>query len=492
MTYEEHSIDSDLQASKTLLSSDNIKAYLLTMFGIASVIVLYYLLLGPAATRSLPDQTPRDGPGAVGLNSWPVWGQLVFPSPLELTIGIAILIVFALVVMYLHRRSESHPSICILVLFGTLLIVGTNLIHGWLIGIEQPIAGATELFTDVLNIDNVLDFISNYEIIQPTLTVHAQTQPPGAVLSVYLFSLFLNNPGIVAIGLCLVSAVGSAFFLHGIINQLFDEESARYATLLYLLLPAVQVYYLANIYALVATLSLGVLYFYFHSDWRIGSVGASICLFLLTFITFLSVYMVLFLIVYEILSSRAEIKTTSVLDILKVTLRSLKRPLLLSLAVGIVYGFLFVTLGFNYVNAFLYASVLENPDGFMLLSNPIQYITTRVQNILDIIIFFGPVLFVLSYRGIVILRETTKEDSNSFAKYNLVLSALIALGLLFLTGAPKKGETARICMFILPFLLIPVITYIQQTNMSRKDKILLLALVFGQAVLLQLFGIWVW
>ena len=90
------------------------------------------------------------------------------------------------------------------------------------------------------------------------------------------------------------------------------------------------------------------------------------------------------------------------------------------------------------------------------------------------------------------LREEATEDADSSKKYNLVLSSLIALGLLFLTGAPKKGETARICMFILPFLLIPVITYIQRTNMSRRNKIILLALVFGQAVLLQLLGIWVW
>ena len=126
------------------------------------------------------------------------------------------------------------------------------------------------------------------------------------------------------------------------------------------------------------------------------------------------------------------------------------------------------------------------------LTNPIEYFTTRIQDILDIVIFFGPVLSVLAYRGFVMLREEAAQDVDSSKKYNIVLAALIALGLLFLTGAPKKGETARVCMFILPFLLIPVITYIQRTNMSRRDKIILLALVFGQAVLMQLLGIWVW
>ena len=165
---------------------------------------------------------------------------------------------------------------------------------------------------------------------------------------------------------------------------------------------------------------------------------------------------------------------------------------ILLLSVGAVYGLLLVTLGFNYINAFLYASALENPNGFMLFSNPVEYFTTRIQDILDIVIFFGPVLSVLAYRGFVMLHEEVVQDTESSKKYHLVLAALIALGLLFLTGAPKKGETARICMFILPFLLILVITYIQKTNMSRRDKIILLVLVFSQTVILQLFGIWVW
>ena len=500
MTTEEYSMDNDSQ-TKGLLSSDNIKAYLLTMFGIATIIALYYLLTGPAAAMPSPDgqppggppgQLPTDGPGLGALNSWPLWGQLVLPSPLELAISIAIMIAFGLTVMYLYRRTSARPSIYLIVLVGILLIIATNLIHGWQIGIEQTLSGANEIFNDVIQIEGIIDFISNYEALQPTLTTHARTQPPGAVLSVYLLYLAFSEPSLVAIGLCIVAAIGSAFFLRGIVQQLFDEDFARYTTLLYLLLPAVQVYYLANIYALVATLVLGVLYFYLHTDRRVAAVGAFLCLFLLTFITFLSIFMVLFLFIYEILKSHSEAEATDIVHRLKATLRYLQRPVLLSLCAGVVYGLLLVTLDFNYINAFLYASSLENPNGFMLLSNPGEYFTTRVQDVLDIAIFFGPVLSVLAYRGFVMLREEATEDADSLKKYNLVLASLIALGLLFLTGAPKKGETARICMFILPFLLIPVITYIQRTNMSRRNKIILLALVFGQAVLLQLLGIWVW
>jgi hypothetical protein len=76
--------------------------------------------------------------------------------------------------------------------------------------------------------------------------------------------------------------------------------------------------------------------------------------------------------------------------------------------------------------------------------------------------------------------------------YNLVFSSLIALLLLFLTGAPKKGETARICMFVLPFLLIPVLYYLDESQFSRIEKMKLLLLVFVQAIILQLFGQCIW
>ena len=508
MTTQEHTMDNN-PSKEGLLSRDNIKAYLLTIFGIAVIIALYYILTGLAAGMQPPGgQPPSDpsgnqppsgspglpptgGTGIAALNSWPLWGQLVFPSLLELVIGIAIIVAFGLVVTYIYRQNGVRSSIYVIVVFGVLLIIATNLIHGWEIGIAQTM-GASEIFGDMLRVESIVDFISNYETLQATLTTHAKTQPPGAVLFVYLLYLVLGSADLIAIGLCVIASVGSAFFIRGIFRQLFDEDYARYTTLLYLILPAVQVYFLANIYAIVATLVLGILYFYLHSDRRVAAVGTFLSLFLLTFITFLSVFMVFFLFIYEILKANSEVEVNGYVDQLKVMLKSIKYPVLLSLCVGAVYGLLLVTLGFNYINAFLYASALENPNGFMLFSSPVEYFTTRIQDILDIVIFFGPVLSVLAYRGFVMLREEAAQDVDSSKKHNLVLAALIALGLLFLTGAPKKGETARICMFILPFLLIPVITYIQRTNMSRRDKIILLALVFGQAVLLQLLGIWVW
>jgi hypothetical protein len=516
MSAKEHSID-NYSDSERLLSKGNIKSYLLTLFGMVGIIALYYLLagesagIGPTGGRpagrqppggqpitggqpigGLPGQSPITGTGLMTMGTWPLWGTLVFPSLSEIAIAMGILVAFGSAVGYVYKKRGARPSIYLIVIVGILFIIATNLIHGWQTGIEQTIGASSEIFTDVLNINSFVDFIGNFQALQPTLSLHAQTQPPGAVLAIYFLYLILGNPSLIAIGLSIIAGIGSAFFLRGIVRRLFDEDSARYAVFLYLILPAVQVYYLANIYALVATLVLGVLYFYLYPDRRISAVGTAVSLFLLTFITFLSAFMVFFLFIYEILNANSETKASGTIRRLRATIQHIKYPLFLSLCVAAVYGLLYVTLGFNYLGAFFYASYLENPNGFMLLASPVQYISSRAQNVLDIVFFFGPVLSVLAFRGFGLLREGAAENFASSKKYNLVLAALIALSLLFLAGAPKKGETARICMFFLPFLLIPVLTYIRKTRMSNRDKIILLLLVFGQAVFLQLIGFWLW
>ena len=173
-------------------------------------------------------------------------------------------------------------------------------------------------------------------------------------------------------------------------------------------------------------------------------------------------------------------------------LDSFQKVIIIGAVVLATYGLLSIVLGFNYVNAFLFASASENSTGFMLFADPLFYIQTRIRNILDILIFFGPVLTVLCYRGFKLLREKAKTDSGAQQKYLLVLSALLALSILFLAGTPHHGETARICMFLLPFLLIPVISYLKDENYSRNEMVKLIIIVFAQSVLMQLIGTYVW
>ena len=47
-------------------------------------------------------------------------------------------------------------------------------------------------------------------------------------------------------------------------------------------------------------------------------------------------------------------------------------------------------------------------------------------------------------------------------------------------------------MFILPFLLIPVIVMLIKEEVSTKEKVILLLIVFGQTILMQLFANFIW
>ncbi len=499
MTAEEAPAHRDSQ-SGVLLSRENIWAYVKVTLGIVLIVAFYHILLGPARAgppdgRRPPSGSPRPPPAgdsSRAFNSWPLWGQLVIPSPPEIVVALVVSAVAVIGLVYLHRRGRISLSPWLAAAVGMISIIATSLIHGWEIGIVQPIGGPIEIFNDAVRVRSVIDFISNYETLQPTLTVHAQTHPPGAVLVIYVLCLAFGSPGMIALGICVISSAGSAVFLKGLVRQLFDEDIAGYAALLYLFLPAVQAYYLANIYAIVATLVLGLTYFYLHPDRRVAFAGSLVCLFLLTFITFLSAFAVLFLFAFETLKALAGTRDGAIVSRVVEVLRSIRLPLLLSACIAAAYALLSLATGFNYINAFLYASSLENPNGLTLLANPIEYVVTRVEDVMDIMIFFGPILSVLAYRGLLMMRDEAGRDGRGLKRYALVVAALISLAILFLAGTPKKGETARICMFILPFLLIPVLTYITGTGMSTKERAMLLGFVFGQAVLLQLFGLWVW
>jgi hypothetical protein len=491
------------EPQKRIFSRENMKGYLIIFMAMMSIILLYQILTGiqlgpinggppggnPPGFRPAIDSLQFGGaPGGIGVgmgNIWPLWGTISLPTFAGFVIGLLSVFLAAIVIWYTYERLEISPNWLLVGLFGFVLIVLTNMINGWTVGIYDTIGAASEIYQDIPNVVSIVDFVANYTDLQPILSLHAQTQPPGAVLTIYVLNLLLGSPDLIALAICAIATLFSAFFLDRIFEQFFEKDVARYGVLLFVLLPAVQVYYLANIYAIVAVLMFGSLYFYLHSNQVISIVGSVLFVFLGTFVSFLFVYIGIFMLVYE------SIKTglpgeRNLVQWMKDLGGNMMNPFIIVTAIGAIYGLLYITIGFNYIEAFLYASSLENPNGFMLFTDPGTYFMTRVQNILDIVIFFGPVLLYLCWKGLVPLRE------QNAISYQLVLAALVSLLLLFLTGAPKKGETARICLFFLPFLLIPVLGYIQEGHVNKRELVLLAMVVFIQAVITQILGNFIW
>ncbi|MHA2016092.1 MAG: hypothetical protein ACTSUH_10160 [Candidatus Thorarchaeota archaeon] len=463
-----------------------------------TITLVYRLLAALVSSRPRNGNPPPSGPGspptpsfsAPMSNYWPIWGELFIASGTEIIIASLVLLAFSIFMYYYYRREGNLPF-PLLVTVGIALIILTNMFHG----IQQmagSIGGPLEIYWDAISISNPLDFIANYNQIQPTLSTHAKTQPPGAVLVIYLFTLLSPDPASVAIALATVSGLFSALFVNRIMQNFFDSDTARYGVFLYLLLPAVQVYYLANIYAIVATCMFGMLSHYLREDKAVRVIGSVTFIFVGTFISFLFVVGPAGLLVYEIFEWYRRTRGLEMVDRIRDLATRVSSLVFMCIIAGIGYLLLYLTLRFNYIEAFLHATTSENPNGFMLLANPVEYVVTRLQNVLDIAVFFGPFLLVLFFIGLGPIDDNSPLSDSHHKALSLVRGFLISLLLLFLSGAPKKGETARICMFILPLLLLPVLLLIQRGGCSWKEKCVLLLLVFTQAVMMQVTGTYVW
>jgi hypothetical protein len=496
-----------------IFSRSNIKKFIATLLIFLGIWGLYSLLSGFLMGRPAPPdgigpgkeigiltskQPPSPPPMGLG-EIWPLWGSISQLDFIQILIAVLIFAGFCLLVVYGSKKINRGSSILLIATFGVVLIIATNLIHGWQIGIIDSLAGLNEVYWDVSKVTTIIDFISNYAEIQQTLSTHATTQPPGLVIFIYLLNIILNDPALCAIALCVVATFCSCFFLYKIFQHFVDVSSAKYIVFLFILLPAVQIYYLANIYAINATLAFGTIYFYLHEKKGISIIGSIICLFLLVFTTFLSLWLPLFLGIFELLNlhhknlfEKATFQQFGLVKWIKKVILEVQKLAIICIAVLSIFVFLYVAIGFNYIEAFLYASHLENADGFMLFADPLSYFVSRAQNILDIVFCFGPILIVLFYQGILAMKNRAKDNDLSYKMYAFVIAAFLALLLLFIAGAPKKGETARICMFILPFLLLPVITWINQNKVSQNEKIKLAIFVFLQAITMQLFFTFVW
>jgi hypothetical protein len=152
--------------------------------------------------------------------------------------------------------------------------------------------------------------------------------------------------------------------------------------------------------------------------------------------------------------------------------KEVRRALLISLAGGAVLYVLFrFGLGYDHIRAFINASRIENPGGFRLLTMPGHYFLTRIENV-------GNLLFFMSIPVLAVFLRQKQE--------RLTLTAMVVLGLMFLTGAFRTGETSRACLYIYPYLFLSL-------RHARASTLRWLVLGAGaQTALMQVVGVWAW
>ncbi len=409
------------------------------------------------------------------------WPVSVFrprlPTFWEATLAVLVIASFFLIVRFLESK---HFSLGYTIGFGAVLIAGLTLTQGIDAGFYAPIAGdaqtgvlipfstdGQEYFHDAAKVSGPVDFLSRYNEIQPTLHRHSHTHPPGAVLTFYFLEKLFRDPGIISLVVMLIAAPVTGFFFFKLLRTELADETARFFAFLILLLPVVQIYYLASLDALITALLTGTIYFFCFGSGRKAIAGAAAMLSASFLMTFGSLFILPVMAGYDLVVRRSVRKTLIVLG-----------------AVAAVHLLLYLATGYNVLGSFRTASIYENPKGFMLFVDPVNYLFTRVEDIAEIIFFLGPFILILMWRGL-----------KGFGLRPLdVLTALGFLSLLamFAAGAWRTGETARACAFIYPYLLFPVARYFEGSDCGKAERFQLAAVVFIQSAGMQVFGTYFW
>ena len=369
-----------------------------------------------------------------------------------------------------QRFERKAVSLAFLFVVALSFAVLSNLLHGWRYGIDYPTAtsgdSGIEYYHDAILIQGPLWFLSRFNAIQFELLEHARTHPPGPVLLYYALHRLLRNPGLISVGVTALSLGLALPYLRRLFQVVFGEAPPE-ALLLFALLPANLIYGLAVIDAPIAALFLATVVC-FVDDQRPRSLWFAVAwLSASAFFTFGALFLLPVCLGFELLRRRSASRTLALLFATALVLASLK-PLF----------------GYGWLASFVKASAMENEKGFLLLADPHRYLWYRLGAVAEIVCFFSPFLLLLLGRGWLLLRRASSAGG--------VLAWLgpLSLALVLLSGAMKVGEAARICLFILPYLLLPVVAAFRELDQASRFRVV--QAVFAWGLLMQLFGFYQW
>jgi len=401
----------------------------------------------------------------------PYWPISIFePAKPTTWSGLLAVAAFIAAIAALRLSHSASFRVIALVPIGLLILGVTNALHGWSTGYVQPTAGNQMYLADARSVSGVLDFLSGFTIAQPELRTHSRTHPPGAVLTYYALSTLTDDAGLMSLALGVVSFVATSLFIFAILRSRTDHAAALSTTLLFMLIPAVQIYFISSLDALICASFTATLFFFSSRETGRRYVGTIACMTIAMSLSFAAVWIWTLMFLYDTLVRRSV------------------RTFLVVFGVVLVIQFLmYVFTGFNWLESFGLAARLENPHGFRLLSNPGTYFFTRLEGIAEIVLFASPLLLIVWRQSL----ERAGPQLRELAALSVLGVAVLAL--MLLSGAYKTGETARACLYIYPILVLPIAAIFEKTNgLTRGEQSVVISAVAAQAVTMQLLGDYYW
>lgn len=373
------------------------------------------------------------------------------------------------------RLMQMKARVIWLVLVGGILILQTNLLQGFDEGWVIPIAGkgisADQYWQDASKVNDRVALLRFYEWLQPDLKTHSRTHPPGPILLIYGLRSIWNEPVVVML-VVLLLGLGSAFLMNRVGKEYWQADWDRWSVVLFLSIPAVQVYAVSTIDMVICSLFLASYWFWVKcmKKWQYGLV-AGVFVWLSMWFTFAS-FLLLPLLFFVEWRMR----------------KNVVRSLLLLLGLGLLWLGVYGVFGYNYGNSFMIARELEGTLGLFGSKSFGSYLVTRLEDVLELVLFLGPVLLFFVYQG---LYTVWKAKDWRLPVMDAVAMVLL-LGGMFVVGSYATGETARSALFVYPFLLMLAMQGFKELQFDRLSMNWIWGLVFGQAVLMQLFGWYGW
>ncbi|MCW3162362.1 hypothetical protein [Chryseobacterium oryctis] len=402
--------------------------------------------------------------------------SVIYPSSF-LIIGSLFCLLF-LGTGFLAYHYHQKLSFFAVFLVCILLIVFGNMGQGSVdIAFLQPFYyKGRQYYADAVNITDwklwILNFNNNLESFQ----LHTKTHPPYTTLIHYAF-LELFNGSILGMSLGFLAISVLSFPLMNLLMKNFNIEKTKrkFLLLLFAIIPSVNIYLLVTIDAIILTSTLlflcGISKIYLTNKLNFfGIVMASVGLIITNMLSFSGLFLLAFLGLLALFTLFKKQFSVAIASFICTVLM-----------VAFFYGSYEYT-GSNHLTTFFEASHSENPKGFMLLHSPIIYFFTRLEDICEILFFlsFAYVAYFFSFKNKNFNLFTDKQ-LNAFS-----FSGLIALGVMFLTGAYGTGETARACLYIVPFFVL----FLKELKTESLNTLYVLCLL--QTFAMQLIGNYYW
>lgn len=384
-----------------------------------------------------------------------------------------------LIVFFLAIKHVSRFNLVQVWLIGLALILLGNLTQGSVdAAFYKPFSGhGGQYYHDAIRITDWRQWLSEFNTNQTQLQNHSQTHPPFAVLLQYLL-LEVGNRHlfILAGGFILLSSLSIILVWQILRESDLPAPRSSELALLFAVIPAFNIYSAVSLEGIVAALStlflLGVIKILRKGTSWLGTLLVAAGLLLTNLLTFGGT----FLPATAFIIGMREMLVKKRFGVLI--------ALLVSLLLGVlVYIVMLRGFGYDHLEAFFTAARYENPEGFRALHVPLDYVMTRIEGVSEIALFlsFGA-LAVLFHRERLKLRLDNFHDEIT----SIFLASTISLLLMFLVGAFKTGETARICLFIYPYIMLVL--------RKLEDSTLHAVTIFAglQTIIMQTFGGYFW